>query len=112
MIVLLRTSIRAKALLTAAFILAALFCPPVRGAQKALRADPSLATGIGERLFPADEAKLIAPLIARDAPFYDAVITREAIDGVMNFTRNFGLIKEVVPYETVVATEFSALWKE
>lgn len=84
----------------------------VRSAQKALRANPSLATGIGDKLFPADEAELIAELIARDAPFYDAVITREAIDGVMNFTRDFGLIKEVVPYETVVATEFSALWKE
>jgi NitT/TauT family transport system substrate-binding protein len=84
----------------------------VRAAQKALQADPSLATGIGEKLFPADEAELIAPLIARDAPFYDATITREAIDGVMKFAKSFGLIKEVLPYETVVATEFSALWKE
>ena len=84
----------------------------VRAAQKALKADPSLATGIGEKLFPADEAELIAPLIERDAPFYDAVITREAIDGVMKFAKSFGLIKEVLPYEAVVATEFSALWKE
>lgn len=84
----------------------------VRSAQKALRANPSLATGIAEKLFPADEAELIAPLIERDAPFYDAVITREAIDGVMKFTKGFGLIKEVQPYETVVATEFSALWRE
>ncbi len=84
----------------------------VRSAQKALKADPSLATGIGEKLFPADEAELIAALIARDAPFYDAVITREAIDGVMKFAKRFGLIKEAIPYETVVATEFSSLWKE
>jgi len=84
----------------------------VRSAQKALKADPSLATGIGEKLFPADEAELIAPLIERDAPFYDAAITREAIDGVMKFAKSFGLIKEVLPYEAVVATEFSALWKE
>jgi ABC-type nitrate/sulfonate/bicarbonate transport system substrate-binding protein len=84
----------------------------VRAAQKALQADPSLATGIGEKLFPADEAELIAPLIARDAPFYDATITREAIDGVMKFAKSFGLIKDVLPYEAVVATEFSALWKE
>jgi NitT/TauT family transport system substrate-binding protein len=84
----------------------------VRSAQKALKADPSLATGIGEKLCPADEAPLIADLIARDAPFYDAVITREAIDGVMKFAKSFGLIKDVLPYETVVATEFSGLWKE
>jgi len=77
----------------------------VRNAQKALKANPSLATGIG-----ADEAELIAELIARDAPFYDAVITREAIDGLMKFTKGFGLIKEAVPYETLVATEFSDLW--
>lgn len=82
----------------------------VRSAQKALRADPSLATGIGERLFPADEAELIAPLVARDAPFYDAVITREAIDGLMKFTKGFGLIEDAVPYDRLVATEFSALW--
>ena len=84
----------------------------VRSAQKALRADPSLATGIGEKLFPADEAPLIADLIARDAPFYDAVITREAIDGVMKFAKGFGLINDVLPDEAVVATEFSGLWKE
>jgi len=84
----------------------------VRNAQKALKADPSLATGIGEKLFPADEAELIAGLIERDAPFYDAVITREAVDGLMKFAKGFGLIKEVIPYEALVATEFSPLWEQ
>jgi ABC-type nitrate/sulfonate/bicarbonate transport system substrate-binding protein len=84
----------------------------VRSAQKALKANPSLATGIGEKLFPADEAELIAGLIERDAPFYDAVITREAIDGLMKFAKGFGLIKDAVPYEALVATAFSALWNE
>ena len=84
----------------------------VRSAQKALKSNPSLATGIGKKLFPADEAELIAELITRDAPFYDAVITREAIDGVMKFAKGFGLIKDVIPYEALVASEFSALWKE
>ena len=84
----------------------------VRAAQKALKADPSLATRIGEKLFPADEAPLIAALIARDAPFYDAVITREAIAGVTKFVKEFGLIDELIPYDDMVATEFSALWNE
>jgi NitT/TauT family transport system substrate-binding protein len=84
----------------------------VRSAQKALKANPSLATGIGEKLFPADEAELIAGLIERDAPFYDAVITRKAVDGLMMFAKGFGLIKEVVPYEALVATEFSPLWEQ
>ena len=44
-------------------------------AQKALKADPSLSTGIAERLFPPEGARLIAGLIARDAPFYDATIS-------------------------------------
>src|SRR5262252_4761003 len=76
-------------------------------AQKALRADPSLSTGIGRKLFPADEAELIAGLIERDAPFYDAAISREAIDGLMKFARWDGLIKAAVPYEDLVATQFS-----
>jgi ABC-type nitrate/sulfonate/bicarbonate transport system substrate-binding protein len=84
----------------------------VRAAQKALRADPSLATSIGEKLFPADEAPLIATLIERDALFYDATITRAAIDGVTRFVKEFGLIDRLIPYDEMVATEFSALWKE
>ena len=40
--------------------------------QKALKADASLATPIAERLFPPEEVPLIADLIKRDAPFYDA----------------------------------------
>jgi NitT/TauT family transport system substrate-binding protein len=84
----------------------------VRNAQKALKANPSLATGIAEKLFPADEAELIAGLIERDAPFYDAVITREAVDGLMKFAKGFGLIKDVIPYEALVATEFSPLWTQ
>jgi len=81
-------------------------------AQKALRANPSLSTDIGRRLFPADEAELIAGLIERDAPFYDATITREAIDGLTKFTKGYGLTKGVVRYEDLVATQFSHLWKE
>ncbi|MDF2120280.1 ABC transporter substrate-binding protein [Roseiarcaceae bacterium H3SJ34-1] len=80
-------------------------------AQQALRKDPSLATGIGERLFPADEAELIAELIRRDAPFYDADISHEAVDGLMRFATGYGLIPEPVAYDALVATQFSHLWK-
>jgi NitT/TauT family transport system substrate-binding protein len=84
----------------------------VRSAQKALKANPSLATGIGEKLFPVDEAELIGDLIERDAPFYDAVITHASVDGLMRFAKGFGLITDVVPYETLVAIEFSSLWTD
>jgi NitT/TauT family transport system substrate-binding protein len=81
-------------------------------AQKALQANPSIATEIGQRLFPADEAQLIAGLIERDAPFYDAEISHEAVDGLMRFAKSYGLIKDAVPYEELVATEFRQLWKQ
>jgi ABC-type nitrate/sulfonate/bicarbonate transport system substrate-binding protein len=81
-------------------------------AQKALKADPSISTEIGRRLFPADEAELIAGLIERDAPFYDAEISHDAVDGLMKFAKRTGVIKEAVPYDDLVATEFSYLWKQ
>ena len=37
-------------------------------AQRALRADPSRATEVGQHLFPPDEAALIEDLVRRDAP--------------------------------------------
>ena len=81
-------------------------------AQKALQADPSISTGIGRKLFPADEAELIAGLIERDAPFYQAHITHEAVDGLMKFATRCGLIREPVPYAELIATELSHLWNE
>jgi ABC-type nitrate/sulfonate/bicarbonate transport system substrate-binding protein len=78
--------------------------------QKALKADPSLATGIAERLFPPEETPLIAGLIARDAPFYDATISPEAIDGLNKFAKASGLIAEPVPYDRLVASQFRSLW--
>ncbi|HEX4411654.1 MAG TPA: ABC transporter substrate-binding protein [Xanthobacteraceae bacterium] len=80
-------------------------------AQKALKADPSLAGKIGERLFPQEEASLIAGLIARDAPFYDAQISQEAVNGLNGFAKFNGLATELVPYDRLVATQFRELWR-
>jgi NitT/TauT family transport system substrate-binding protein len=81
-------------------------------AQKALRAEPSLATGIADRLFPPEEVPLIAGLIARDAPFYDASISAKAVEGLNKFAKALGLISEPVPYDRLVASQFSRLWSE
>ena len=81
-------------------------------AQRALEADPSLATGVAERLFPPDEVPRIAGLIARDAPFYDATVTPEAIEGLNKVARAGGLISAPVAYEALVATQFRELWNE
>lgn len=78
--------------------------------QKALIDDPSLAAGVGERIFPKDEAPLIAELIRRDTPFYQAGITQEAVDGLNAFAKGIGLINEPVSYDRLVATQFKNLW--
>jgi NitT/TauT family transport system substrate-binding protein len=78
--------------------------------QQALKADPSLAAAVGDRLFPPEEAALIAGLVARDAPFYDANISQEAIDGLNKFARAGRLITAPVAYDRLVASQFGELW--
>jgi NitT/TauT family transport system substrate-binding protein len=79
--------------------------------QKALAADPSRATAIGKRLFAPEAASLIAGLIARDAPFYDATISAEAIDGINKFALANGLLTQPLLYDDLVASRFRQLWK-
>jgi ABC-type nitrate/sulfonate/bicarbonate transport system substrate-binding protein len=78
--------------------------------QAALRQDPDLATKVGRKLFPASEAELIARLVRRDRPYYDAALSRASIAGLDRFTRDLGLVAAETPYETIVATRFSDLW--
>jgi ABC-type nitrate/sulfonate/bicarbonate transport system substrate-binding protein len=78
--------------------------------QRALSANPRLATDVANDLFPREEASLIADLIARDAPFYDATISAQAIDGVNKFAKANGLIVDPIPYDTLVASQFRHLW--
>lgn len=75
----------------------------IRKAQLALIADPSAAAAIGRRLFPAEEAELIAELIRRDLPFYDTTITPATVARLNRFARDMGLLAEDVPYARVVA---------
>ena len=60
--------------------------------QQALREDVSLATTVGERLFPTSEAAMIADLVRRDLLYYDPVITEESVAGVNRFARDIGLL--------------------
>ena len=78
--------------------------------QKALKKDPSLATGIGKKLFPPSEAALIAELIRRDVPYYDATISPAFVDGMNQFARDVGILKGQVPYDRVVATSLAKWW--
>ena len=78
--------------------------------QQALREDVSLATTVGERLFPAAEAAMIADLVRRDLPYYNPVITEASVAGMDRFAQDIGLLSANVPYEEVVATRFADLW--
>jgi ABC-type nitrate/sulfonate/bicarbonate transport system substrate-binding protein len=77
----------------------------------ALKANVALATEIGRKLFPPSEAELIAELIRRDLPYYDASISKDFVAGMNQFSRDVGNLKGDVPYESVVATQFSHLWR-
>jgi NitT/TauT family transport system substrate-binding protein len=78
--------------------------------QAALKADVNLASDVGRRLFPPSEAALIAELIRRDLPYYDAAISRESVAGMNQFARDASILTGDVPYENVVATQFQGLW--
>jgi ABC-type nitrate/sulfonate/bicarbonate transport system substrate-binding protein len=71
----------------------------------ALKADLSLATKIGRKLFPPDEAELIADIVRRDLPYYTSGISREFVAGMNQFARDLGLLTRDVPYEQIVAVE-------
>ena len=79
-------------------------------AQKALRADPKLAAEVGRRKFPEGAAALIARVVERDTPFYDPVISEEAVMSLNRFAQTVGHLSGPVPYERVVAVRFRHLW--
>jgi ABC-type nitrate/sulfonate/bicarbonate transport system substrate-binding protein len=79
-------------------------------AQAALRANPDVATDIGRRLFPPMEAELIAELVRRDLPYYDASISPGTVTALNDFATGAGLLAAPVPYEKVVAVQFADLW--
>lgn len=82
----------------------------VVAAQRALVERPERATEVGRRLFPADEAALIAELVRRDAPYYSAAIAPQAVTAMNEFARRMGILTRDVPYEAVVAAPFAPLW--
>jgi ABC-type nitrate/sulfonate/bicarbonate transport system substrate-binding protein len=75
----------------------------IRNTHAALKKDVSLATQVGRKLFPPEQAELIAGLIRRDLPYYDTSISREFVAGMNRFARDVGILDQDVPYEQVVA---------
>jgi NitT/TauT family transport system substrate-binding protein len=81
-------------------------------AHHALKEDVSLAAEVGMKRFPPSEAELIAELIRRDLPYYDPSISEETVTNMNRFAQDIGLLSAPVPYDQVVATQFSRLWAE
>ena len=78
--------------------------------QQALKKDVSRATVVGEKLFSPEEAVMIADVVERDLPFYDASVSPESVAGMNKFSRDVGLLQGDVPYEQVVATQLKDSW--
>jgi len=81
------------------------------GTHAALKENVARATEVGRKLFPPSEADLIAELIRRDLPYYDATIPRTFVAGMNQFCRDIGILTGDIPYEKIVATQFSQFWK-
>jgi ABC-type nitrate/sulfonate/bicarbonate transport system substrate-binding protein len=77
----------------------------------ALKADPLRAAEAGRKLFPPAEAELIADLVRRDLPYYDAAIPRGFVLGMKRFCRDLGILKGDPPYEQIVAAQFAESWR-
>jgi ABC-type nitrate/sulfonate/bicarbonate transport system substrate-binding protein len=82
----------------------------VMSAQAALKRDVTLATQVGRKLFPENEANLIADLIRRDLPYYDPAISEAFVTDMTAFARSVGLLQGYPSYGQVVAQQFRRLW--
>jgi NitT/TauT family transport system substrate-binding protein len=77
-----------------------------------LRGDVALAAKVGQKLFPPMEAELIAGLVARDLPFYEASLSGHTIAALNRFARDVGLLDGEPSYADVVAGQFQTLWTQ
>jgi ABC-type nitrate/sulfonate/bicarbonate transport system substrate-binding protein len=78
--------------------------------QTALKTDVALATEVGRKLFPPREANLIAGIVARDLPYYDASIAPETVNRLNEFCRARQLLQGKPAFEAVVERSLAPLW--
>src|SRR5215207_6030281 len=79
--------------------------------QQALKADAARAAEVGNKRFPPREAGLIAGIVERDLPFYDAAISEHSVAAINRFAQRIGVLDGDVAYGEVVATQFRDLWR-
>ena len=78
--------------------------------QRLLKENPARATDVGRRRFPPAAAEIIAAVVERDLPFYDASISESSVTSMNRFAQAIGMLEGPVAYESVVATRFRPLW--
>ena len=84
----------------------------IAATHAALKEDLSLATKVGEKLFPKKEADLIARLIERDLPYFSTVVSEEFVGTMNGFASEAGLLEGgPVAYDDIVASQYSDLWE-
>jgi len=90
--------------------IAAAMVRAIVASQGALKKDVSVAATVGRKLFPPTQAELIAEVVGRDLPYYDASLSRHSIAALNQFARDVGLLDRDVPYQDIVASQFEPLW--
>ena len=78
--------------------------------QNALKADITRAPEVGEKIFSPTDAGMIGDVVARALPFYSAAVTQDFVAGMNRFAVDMGLMDAELPYERIVAAQFSGLW--
>jgi NitT/TauT family transport system substrate-binding protein len=78
--------------------------------HKALKENVGLATEVGRKLFPTEEAEMIADVVERDLPYYDASISSQFVAGLTKFSRDVGLVSGTFEYRQIVAEQFADQW--
>ena len=74
----------------------------------ALRQDLARATQVGRKLFPPQEAEIIAALIARDLPYYDTAISEAFVSGMNAFARDMRILRGNIPHAQIVVPQLRA----
>ncbi len=81
----------------------------IKAAMAALKADVSLATKAAARLFPDEERGLIAELVQRDLPYYDATLSRETFASLNRFSRQCEILTGDPDYDAIVVAQTATI---
>lgn len=79
-------------------------------AIKAIRSDPSLARAAWVKVFPGLSQAVYDNIVKLEVKVFSAEITRAQIESTSAVYKKIGTLKETVPYEAVVSTDFAADW--